>query len=90
MPGFVVFGGGIVAGFLPEPFPEILFGFGEGEGIGVYDDGGIVFCGHFVDEEVVVAAGDVVDGGEAFVAEENLFYRRGFCRRPYRAWPARA
>jgi len=74
--GLIVFGGSVVTGFLSEPFRESFFGFGEHEGIGIYDDGGIILCGHFIDEEVVVAAGHVVDSGEAFIAEEDVFFVR--------------
>ncbi len=74
MPRLVIFCGAIVPGFLAEPFAEGFFGLRQHKGVGVDDDGGILIGGHFIDKEVVVAAGDMVDGGEAFIAEEDRFF----------------
>ena len=41
MPGFVIFSGCIMTGFLPDPFPESLFGFRTGKGFRVNYDPGI-------------------------------------------------
>src|SRR5579863_7333064 len=67
----VIFGGAIMTGFLAEPFAEGLFGLRDHKGVRVYDDGRILFGCHFIDKEVVVTAGDMVEGGEAFVAKED-------------------
>lgn len=73
MQGAIVFGCGVVTCLLPEPFSKGLFGFRHGKGIGVDHDGCVLPGGHFVDEQVIIPAGKMVDGREAFVAEEDIF-----------------
>lgn len=70
----VVPGRGVMTCLLTEPVIKCLFGFGHRERIGVHDDGGIFLCSHFIDKEVVVPAGDMVDGGEPFVLEEYALF----------------
>jgi len=74
MQGLVIFRGAVVTGLLSEPFTEGLFRFRQGEGIGIDYDGGIELVGYLIDEQVVVAAGQMIDGGEAFVPEKNIFF----------------
>ena len=72
----VVPGCGVMTCLLTEPVIKSLFGLGHREGVGVHDDGGIFLCSHFIDEQIVISAGDVVDGGEPFVLEEYVFFVR--------------
>lgn len=74
MKGAVVPGRGVMTGLLTEPVIKCLFGLGHREGVGVHDDGGIFLCSHFIDEQVIVTTGDVIDGGKPFILEEYVLF----------------
>jgi len=72
----VVPGCGVMTCLLTEPVIKCLFGLGHGERVGVHDDGGIFLGSHFIDEQVVVPARDVVNSREPLILEEYILFVR--------------
>ena len=62
--------------FLTQPFIEASLWLAEGDGVFIYYYPRVVFARDFVDEKVVITAGNVIDGRKTFVAKENIFFVR--------------
>ena len=63
-------------GLLAQPLVKSSLRLTECDGIFINDDGSVVFTGNLVDEQIIVTAGDVIDGGKAFVAKKNILFVR--------------
>lgn len=57
---------------LAQPVAKCFLGFCQRKGIGIQHNGGVVFIGDFMNEEIVISAGNMIDGGEALVIYEEL------------------
>ncbi len=74
--GFIIFGSSIMSCFLLQPSPPCFFRNRTGYGIRINDDFCIFFCRHFIDEKIIIATGNMIDGRKSFVFQKQTFFIR--------------
>src|SRR5690606_9508066 len=61
---------------LPAPFLPRTLGCGTSNGFGIDDYSSVLSRCHFINEEIVISARNMIDGGESFVSKKQSFLVR--------------